>query len=315
LLAGEADVLENIRGEAATRIVGNPNARAVNVPGFDYGALYWNLVDASNPSRPHPILGDRNVRRALAMGVDRATVVKSILDTLGVVAQGPFVSAQNFADPSVKALTYDQNAAKALLDSLGWKDSNGDGVREKNGRPLQLTILVPTSSGMRIAASVILQDQLKQLGVKLDVDKLENNAMSERLFGSRKWDGVLLTYHPEPGSSGVRGNWRSSNATSGGSNLTLYKSAAFDAHLDSAQASYDASAARQHFREAFAVLNGDAPAIFIFELRGAIGIHNRIEPAYLRPDAWWAHLDSWSVPADKRIARDRIGLGKEVGSR
>jgi ABC-type transport system substrate-binding protein len=231
-----------------------------------------------------------------------------------VVAQGPFVSAQNFADPSVTALAYNQSAAKALLDSLGWTPGK-DNIRRKNGRPLRLEILVPTSSSLRQAASVILQEQFNTLGVKLEIEIMENNALGERVFGSRKWDGVFMGYHPEPGSSGVRGNWGSSNATMGGSNVALYKNVAFDAHLDSAQTSYDANEAREHFRDAFTVLNGDAPAIFLYELRGSIGVHNRIEPAYLRPDAWWSHLDEWSIPAEKRIARDRIGLGKEAAAR
>jgi peptide/nickel transport system substrate-binding protein len=310
LFAGETDLLESIRGEAATLIKDNANARAVNIPGFDYGGVYWNLRDAKNDARPHPILGDRGVRRALAMGVDRAAIVRSVLDTLGVVAQGPFVSAQNFADPSVKALAYDQAAAKALLDSLGWKDSNGDGLREKNGRPMKLTLVVPTSSSARLAMSVILQSQFKDLGLVLDLDKVEHTAMVDRIFGSRTWDGLFMGYHPEPGSSGVAGSWSSRNIAQAGSNLSRYSNPAFDAQLDSAQTSYDAAKARAHFRQAFTILNDDAPAIFIYELRGAIGINKRLQPGYLRPDSWWSHLDDWSVPADQRIARDRVGLAK-----
>jgi peptide/nickel transport system substrate-binding protein len=254
------------------------------------------------------VLGDRNLRRALAMGVDRAAVVKSVLDTLGVVSEGPYVRAHSFADTTLKAFTYDQNAAKALLDSLGWKDANGDGFREKGGRPLALNVLVPTSSPTRIRIGVILQDQFKQLGVKFELDQVESNAMNERLFGSRKWDGVLIGWHPDPGSGGVSQQWESRNAVPGGGNLSRYRSPIFDAHLDSAQTSTDAAARKAHFRKAFEILNADAPAIWLYELRSAVGINRRIRPAFLRPDAWWIHLDQWSIPAAQRIARDKVGL-------
>lgn len=311
VLAGEADFIEVLRGDAVELIKNNPHAVAVNFQGYDYGVVQWNLTDAVNEKRPHPILGDRGVRRALAMGLDRATIVKSVLDTLGIVSQGPYVRAQSFVDPTLVAYPYDLTAAKALLDSLGWKQvGRSDSVREKNGRPLELTLLVPTSSTTRIRTSVILQDQFKHLGVRLKLDNLESNVMSERVFSTRKWDAAIMTWHPDPGSSAVAQNWGSSSAIPGGPNISRYASKEFDAHLDSARTTYDPAAARTHFRQAFTVLNNDAPAIWIFELRSAAGINKRIRPTTLRPDAWWAHLDRWSIPADQRIARDNVGLGK-----
>jgi peptide/nickel transport system substrate-binding protein len=308
VLAGEADFIEVLRGDAVERIKDNPHAVAVNYPGYDYGAIHWNLTHPSDEQRPHPILGERAMRRALAMAVDRAAVVRSVLDTLGIVSQGPFVRAQSFVDTTLVAFHYDQNAAKALLDSLGWKDTNGDSVRDKDGRPLVLTLLAPTSSAARIRMSVILQDQFKQLGVDIKLDHQESNVMNERVFESRQWDGVLLGWHPDPGSSGVLQNWGSREAVPSGSNISRYKSAAFDAHVDSAQTSVDPVLRKAHFRQAFETLNGDAPAIWLYELRSAVGINKRIRPGVLRSDAWWTHLDKWSIPSELRISRDRVGV-------
>ncbi|HEV8364382.1 MAG TPA: hypothetical protein VGQ52_12745, partial [Gemmatimonadaceae bacterium] len=185
-----------------------------------------------------------------------------------------------------------------------------DGVRRKNGRPLELTIVYPTSSVTRVRASVILQDQFARLGLRLKLDPIEPNAMGERVFGSRKWDAAFMVWHPDPGSSAVVQNWGSSSAIPGGPNLSRYASREFDAHLDSARTTYDLAAAREHFKQAFTVLNNDAPAIWLYELRSAAGINKRIRPATIRPDAWWAHLDRWSIAPGQRIARDKVGLGK-----
>lgn len=307
VLAGEADFIEVLRGDAVERIKNNAHALAVNYPSYDYGALHWNLRNPDE-KQAHPILGDRALRRALAMGIDRAAAVRSVFDTLGVVSQGPYVRAQSFVDPTLVAFTYDQNAAKALLDSLGWKDSNGDGVREKNGRPLALSIMAPTSSGARMRMSVILQDQFKQLGVRIKLEQIESNVFNERVFGTRAWDGALIGWHPDPGSASIAQNWSSSNAVPDGANVSRYTNSVFDAHLDSGQVSVDAETRKAHFRKAFETLNADAPAIWLYELRSAVGIHKRIRPAVLRPDAWWSNLDDWSIPLDQRIARDRVGL-------
>ena len=309
VLAGEADFIEVLRGDAVERIKDNPNAVAMNFPGYDYGAVHWNLRDPSDEKRPHPILGDRGVRRALAIGIDRAAIVKSVLDTLGIVSQGPYVRAQAFVDPTLVAYSYDQAAAKALLDSLGWK-LGSDSLRRKDGRTLDLTLVYPTSSTARQRMSVIMQDQLKHLGVRLKLEGIESNALGERVFSGRKWDAVFMGWHPDPGSSAVAQNWGSSSAIPGGPNISRYMSKEFDAHLDSARTTYDPAAARAHFKQAFTVLNNDAPAIWIYELRSAVGINKRIRPAPLRPDAWWTHFDRWSIPAAQRIARDNVGLGK-----
>jgi len=309
VLAGEADFIEVLRGDAIQGIQNNPNAVAMNFQGYDYGAVHWNLRDPANEQRPHPILGDRNVRRALAIGLDRATIVKSVLDTLGVVSQGPYVRAQAFVDPTLVAYPYDATAARAILDSLGWK-LGPDSIRVKDGRRLALSVIVPTASTTRMRLSVIMQDQLKQLGVDLKRETIETNALSERVFGTRKWDAAFMGWHPDPGSSAVAQNWSSATAVPGGPNISRYTSREFDAHLDSARTTYDPAVARAHFKQAFTVLNSDAPAIWIYELRSAVGIHKRIRPAPFRPDAWWAHLDRWSIAPDQRIARDNVGLGK-----
>ncbi len=310
VLAGEADYIEVLRGDAVQRIANNPHATAVNFPSYNHGFIQWNLRDPSNEARPHPILGDRGVRRALAMGVDRASIITSVLDTLGTVSQGPYVLAQSFADSSIKALAYDQSAAKALLDSLGWKVANRDSIRVKNGRRLQVTLVVPISSTARRGMSVILQDQLKALGADLKLDVVEPTVHGERVFNTRNWDGNFMGQLLDPGSGNIAQTWGSKNAVRGGSNVSRYMNPEFDAHLDSAETTYDMEGRRAHFRRAFDILNSDAPAIWMYEVRTAAGIHKRIRPATLRPDAWWAHLDRWSIPAELRIARDRVGLGK-----
>jgi peptide/nickel transport system substrate-binding protein len=310
VLAGEADFIEVLRGDAIQRIKDNPHATAINYPSYNFGFVQWNLRDPANEARPHPILGDRGVRRALAMGVDRASIISSVLDTLGTVSQGPYVLAQSFADSTIKALAYDQNAAKALLDSLGWKVANSNGFREKNGRPLELTLVVPVSSTARRSMSVILQDQLKALGAELKLDLVEPTVHGERVFNTRKWDGNFMGTLLDPGPGNVAQTWGSKNAVRGGSNVSRYVNHEFDAHVDSAETAYDMAARRAHFRRAFDILNSDAPSIWMYEVRNAAGIHKRIRPATLRPDAWWAHLDRWSIPADLRIARDKVGLGK-----
>ena len=64
--------------------------------------------------------------------------------------------------------------------------------------------------------------------------------------------------------------------------------------------------AREKFSMAYAVINDDAPAIWLYEPRKIIGIHRRIRTTVMRPDAWWSGLADWSIPPTERILRDRL---------
>ena len=77
LVGGEADVLE-LTPPQLPQLATNKNIRTVFVPGLDYNFIQFNLRDPSNAARPHPLFGDRNLRRALTMAVDRQRIVESI---------------------------------------------------------------------------------------------------------------------------------------------------------------------------------------------------------------------------------------------
>ncbi|HEX4931532.1 MAG TPA: ABC transporter substrate-binding protein, partial [Gemmatimonadaceae bacterium] len=111
LVAEEADVVEMLRGDAVQKVAQSAVARLVPYQGFDFGFALFNTLDPANRRKPHPILADREVRRALAMAVDRRAIVQNVFDTLAYVGAGPFVRAQWTADTTIAALPYDTAGA------------------------------------------------------------------------------------------------------------------------------------------------------------------------------------------------------------
>ena len=302
LFSGEADVLDQLRPEVVAQLPQHPEMRLVRYPGLDYAFMQFNLQNRKR-STPHPIFGDRAVRRALTMALDRPAMVKSVFDSLARISIGPVTRALSVADTTIPQLPFDTVAAKALLDSAGWRDANGDGVREKNGRPLRFTLLVPSISKSRVSYSVLVQEQLRKAGVQVDIEQLEFNAFLQRET-TRDFDAVLGAWHADPSPAGARQTWGSGGATSGGANYGMYKSPTFDAHLDSALASFDAAATKRHFRGAYETIIADAPAVWLYETSPAMAAHRRIRMTGLRADAWWAGLADWSIPAAERLPRD-----------
>ena len=307
LLTGAADFFERLSPETIAQVPEHPDVRLVPYPALGYGFLYFNLLDGA-AQRPHPVLGDRAVRRALTQALDRPAMVRNVFGDAAALGVGPFTRASSSADTTIAQIAHDPAAAARALDSLGWRDADGDGVREKGGRPLAFTILVPATSAQRIKYAVLMQEQLRGAGVKVAVEQLDFAAFSERL-AKGTFDAAVHLWSVDPSPATVRQMWSTAALRANkGMNYGSYSNPAFDAAVDSAAQSFDPSRARAHYRRAYETIVADAPAVWLYESRPVAGVHRRIRVVGMRADAWWAELADWSIPASERIDRDRIGL-------
>lgn len=300
LLAGQADLYEYLRAENMPEVQKSRRVTARVEPGAAYTFMAFNFRDPANLSHPHPVLSDVAMRRALAMAVDRARIVHGIMDTLGAVGAGPFPRLLTVADTTHRPPQHSTAGAAALLDSLGWRDADGDGVREKDGRPLRLRLIVPTSSAPRQRLATALQQQYAAVGVDLDVRPMEFQAFVQAQ-NARKWDVALGSWIlTEDSPSGLRNTWGSN----GTQNAGRYANAAFDAQVDSGNAAYDPARRRAHFSRAFRIVAEDVPAVWLYEPHNAFGVHRRFVLPELRATGWWLDLHQWWIPADRRTPRD-----------
>jgi peptide/nickel transport system substrate-binding protein len=115
----------------------------------------------------HPALQDVRVRQAIAMGFDRETLVKDLLLGLTKVAV-TYWDNTPYANPDLEPWPYDPVKAQELLDEAGWVDSDGDGIRDKDGVELVLTYGTTTRE-VRQDTQAVAQQQLAQIGVGLEL--------------------------------------------------------------------------------------------------------------------------------------------------
>ena len=304
---GEADLFESVRPDKVAEVMSNKQLRLLIAPALDYNYVGFNLVDPAT-GKPHPIFGDRSVRRALTMAIDRRSIVANIYDTLAVPARGPFTSAQASADTAIAVLPYSVDSANALLDAAGWK-RGPDSLRRKNGKLLTFGMLLPTSSTPRVRAAVLLQEQFRRVGVDAKIESSDIGGFVGRMT-ARRFDVVIGAWSQDGGPANARDAWSSAAAAKGGNNFGAYRSAAFDTQLDSALAARSPAASHAHFAAAWRIIIDDAPAIWLAEPRHVMAINSRFVTTGMRPDAWWAGIAHWSIPSDKRIARDVAGAAR-----
>lgn len=303
LLGGEADLLEQVPPTSIAAIEKDSTLRLMLSPGLDYNFVQLNLRHPKNRSRPHPIFADRALRRALTAAVDRRRTVQNAYDSLANIAVGPTVRAFPTTDTALRHIPFSPDAARRALDSIGWTDADGDGVRERNGSKLEFTLAVPSSSRARVTMAVLVQDQLRQVGAKVNLEQLDFTTFIDRET-RRDFDAVFGGWRVEASPGGIRQTWGSAGSR-GGTNYGSYENDLFDSLVDSALAASTLPERRRWFTSAYQQIIDDAPAIWLAEPKRVMAIHRRIESRGLRPDAWWINVGDWTVPPEARIARDR----------
>ena len=305
LAADQADVREQlVTPELVERARTAPQVKLYPYAGNVYSFLGFNLRANGDTSKPHPIFGDRDVRRALTMAVDRASLVKSTLGDLGKVPPGPMSSLLWIWDPEIRQLPYDTAQAGRVLNARGWRDHDGDGVRDRDGQPLAFRIVVPTTSVLRRQYARLLQEQFRIIGVHVEIDEVDPSVQQQRI-ASGNYDAMILSRSTDPSpSSGITQTW--TRAGIGGSNYTRYSSPEFDRLVDGAIAATSRDQSKRLWRGAMETINADAPGIFLYALGNMAGIHARVDNVQIRPDSWAALLRTWRIPSDRQIDRDRV---------
>ena len=308
LVAGEADVWEQLRGDGLTQVAHTPSVRTVGYASMDVGYLAFNLRDSIGG--PHALFADRALRRALAASIDRASVVRNVFDTLAVATAAPLprsVSHVSATEAAAFGPAYDPAAAAAALDALGWHVGPG-GTRVRGGRALRFHILVPTTSTVRQRLAVLLQSQFARVGAAVEIDAVDPAAFGRALQTGR-YDAMLNAWHSDPSPTTIVEQWGAPGAAGRGSaNVSGYRNAAFEALVARAADAGSRPEASALWAQAYATLADDAPAVWLYEPRLVAGVHRRIQPVGLRPDAWWANLADWHVAPGQQIARDRAGM-------
>ena len=171
---GTADIITGVSGEQKQEMEGNDNI---------------TLVDASYPTvtffelnTSKGIFEDINVRKAMILSIDRDELVE-VTDGMIAPAYSLIIeSMQNYnADASAyfeKNLANNPEEAKKLLEDAGWKDTDGDGIREKDGKKLSFTWYTWSSATRRAEK---MSAQLKEVGFDMQIETLEWNYMYEKI--------------------------------------------------------------------------------------------------------------------------------------
>ncbi len=311
LLSHEADLLESVGGPAQVeQLLGDTTFRRILYPSAVYGFLGFKLTGASE-AEPHPVLGDRSVRRALSMAIDRRAVAHGVLGPETFVPPGPMSALLWIQSDEIAVLPFDAAEAGRLLDKAGWVESAtagaGETVRRRGNTRLAFDVLVPATSRSRRQAAVAIQEMWRQVGVDASITTVDFPVFQERIREGR-FDSYIGAWLDEPSPRGLAEQW--TRAGWEVLNFGRYFNPAFDSLLAAASEAMDLEAARALWLEAMNVLNGDAPAVFLYSPTNIAAVERRLMDVTIDPYSWLSQLPQWRIDPALALPRDSVVLGE-----
>jgi len=220
-----------------------------------YFAVFFNQTQ----SKP---LSDINVRVALATALDRDEIIQNVLEGKGVAADSPIPKGMKAYSENIIHYPFSPDEARAVLDRASWKDTNGDGVREKGEEKLEFTLVTTASQGLDRAAE-LLKNQWGEIGANVNVEiinvgELQNDFIRPRNYQALLF-GEILGQEPDPFSF-----WHSSQKRDPGLNLSLYENKTVDKLLEEARQTPNDEERIKKYAEFQNIITRDLPAIFLY---------------------------------------------------
>src|SRR5581483_7787810 len=163
--------------------------------GYDPDSLWFNLKPGALRGDPRAAWLQRDeLRRAIALAVDRETFVNTVYLGAAVPVFGPITPANKkwYAADGAR-FPHDPEQAKALLARIGLKDRDGDGVLEdERGAPARFTLLTQKGLSSLERGCAVIRDELKKIGLVVDVATLEGNALTKRFLIDQDYDAMYF---------------------------------------------------------------------------------------------------------------------------
>ena len=284
LLNGELDFVPQVSPGDAPRVKANPKLELVPCWFNIYVGVVWNTQ--------RPPFTDPEVRRALTIGIDRQTIVDTLWGPYGRIATSPIMTSVWAHDKSIKPWPFDPAAARRMLEAKGWKDTDGDGVLERNGKPFTFELLANAGNQARMDATVMIQDQLKKAGVRVEPRIVEFNTMASQMIAGT-YDAAILGQSLDT-SLDMTDNFHSKSIP-GGSNNSKYSNPEVDRLLDTAVSQREMIDELPYLRRIQQILHREQPITFLWESKRLNAINTRLRN--VKPTATYSffNLKEWWI--------------------
>ena len=190
--AGAIDACTGLLPAQLRTFAGDKTVTAASIPANGFDDLVFNCYDppADGKSLGHPVLRDWHFRQALQWAVDKQKICDLVFDGNARPADMVIVSDYyhdpdwHWTPPESEAYHFDLAKAGQLLDAAGYTETNGDGFREYQGKPIELRLCSRTENTSTLTEARLIAGWFRQIGLKIDLQGIESNALVDRIYNT-----------------------------------------------------------------------------------------------------------------------------------
>ena len=238
----------------------------------------------------NPKLSDKRVRQALAYGLNRELFIENQWEGFASVCNTP-ISPVSWAYPDPTTLNnydYDVDKANALLDEAGWVDSDGDGIRDKDGVKLSLVWTAYNDVDWPLNLIALAKEEWKEIGVELEPELMEFNAVAEKVFDKQEFEmynmGWSLSIDPDPTQI-----FGAESDVLGGYNAVGFHNDRAEEIFALGTQEYDQDKRAELYKEWAVIANEELPYLFNAYRNEIWGVNNRVKNMELGPYYDWTY--------------------------
>ncbi len=299
---GELDVVSRVRANQWIKLTHSPLRNGFNrslLYEANYSWIGWNLQ--------RPQFREARVRKALTMLIDRPGIINSLAFGLARPTTCPFYWASNACDKSLLPLPYDPVQALTLLDSAGWVDHDGDGVRDRDGQRFRFNFLVPSVSEEAARMGTKMKEDFARAGIELVLQRVEWSAFIRRVT-THDFDACTMLWSLNPRDDPTQ-IWASSSID-GGSNFISFRNAEADRLMRDARAELDDERRNAIYRAFDRILYDEQPYTWMY-VRPQMALFSKRLHGVRNTLFGWVFEDWWVT--EPRAGRSRSNDAKEGG--
>jgi len=297
LSRGEIDGVGGLSSEDAVRARTYKNVSLYSFPTPDYTALFLNVRPDKTTFR------DRAVRQAIATAIDKGKVLDVGVDGRGNVADELVPPTSWAYVRDIKRYDHSIEQANALLDGAGWKDHDGDTIRDKDG--VKLAFAISTSDEpSRISAAVQIADDLRQVGILAQLQAVPFATLVDKIVAERTYDALLIGISgggdPDPYAL-----FHSSEIADPGHNFSGYFTLPLDRALENSRRTSDQLKRLELITPVFQAIATESPVIFLYFQDYLYAQSNQVQGLRIMPitapsDRFWNAYDWYVKTAIRR---------------
>lgn len=295
---GELDLITDVKPDDADATKATKNINIVPIKGREYDYIGWNNIDPVKYAKgkkkvPNPLFGNSNIRKALTYALNRDEVINNYLNNSGEKAVGPIAPIfKSIFDSTLIPYEYNPEKAKDIFAGEGWHPSSSNGILEKNGNKFSFKLFMATGNPRREFAMTVFKNNLKAVGVDVQIEKMEMSSFLNKLFTKQynAWIGGWSVFIPID----LMPFWYS-DLNQATLNISAYDNSEVDQLLTKLDTKIPKEEKVQIYKKVQSILHEDEPVTFLYWIDKMVAYNSRIKNISITPLGAISKCWEWEI--------------------